>query len=74
MVERKSPVGNDERCAVVGCDITAERSISKDLAEEAGMKIEESSKRAHLCKEHYKEYKKKSKEDRKIGLLGHKQT
>lgn len=72
MVERKSPVEDDEKCVVVGCDRSAERSIAKDLAEEAGLKIEESSKRAHLCKEHYKEYKKKSKEDRKIGSLGHK--
>lgn len=72
MVERKSPVGNEDMCAVVGCDQSAERSIAKDLAEEAGLKIEESAKRAHLCKEHYKEYKKKSKTDRKIGMLGHK--
>ena len=71
MVERKSPVKDEERCNIKGCDKPAERSISKEAATEVEMEFDESARRAHLCKEHYKEYKKKSKTDRKIGTLGH---
>ena len=41
----------------------ADRSISADKVKAAGLKIG-TDKRAYLCKEHYKEYKKKSKKDK----------
>ena len=54
-----------EKCSVSGCSLEAERSISADKVKAAGLKIG-TDKRAYLCKEHYKEYKKKSKKDKQI--------
>jgi len=71
MVERKSPVKEAEKCSVKGCNNPAERSIPIEAAVEAGLEVDEDSRRAHLCKEHYKAYKKGSKTDRTIGSLGH---
>jgi hypothetical protein len=71
MVERKSPVKQAEKCSVKGCNNDAERSISVEAAIEAGLEVDENARRAHLCKEHYKAYKKGSKDDRTIGTLGH---
>lgn len=71
MADRKSPVHQEDRCSVKGCENTAERSISIEAADSVGMEIEESHRRAHLCKDHYKAYKKASKSDRTIDNLGH---
>ncbi|OPY31837.1 MAG: hypothetical protein A4E32_01441 [Methanomassiliicoccales archaeon PtaU1.Bin124] len=71
MVERKSPIREIEKCSVKGCNNPAERSISVEAAVEAGLEVDENARRAHLCKEHYKAYKKGSKDDRTIGTLGH---
>lgn len=57
-------------CDVEGCDNPVERSISAKKIEKAGLDIEESRGKVHLCKEHYKEYKKSSKADRKLETLG----
>ena len=60
-----------ENCSVSECTNQAERSISKNAADEAGLKLaDENARRAHLCKEHYKQYKKASKMDRKLENLG----
>jgi hypothetical protein len=71
MVERKSPVRNDDKCNVKGCQNSAERSLARDAAEEGGLEFEGESKRVHICKEHYKAWKKNTKKDREIGSLGH---
>ena len=49
-----------------GCSRNAERSIPSDKAKAAGLNVSSSEKRAYLCKEHYKEYKKKSKKDKTL--------
>jgi hypothetical protein len=54
------------KCVVVGCGRDAERSISMDKAKAAGLRVASSEKRAYLCKEHYKEYKKKTKKDKTL--------
>jgi hypothetical protein len=71
MAERKSPVPQEDECTVKGCGKEAERSISTESATEAGLDIIEGARRAHLCKDHYKEYKKRTKKDRKLDSLGH---
>jgi len=58
-------IDKGEKCNVSGCGKEADRSISADKVRAAGMNIG-SEKRAYLCKEHYKEYKKKSKKDKQI--------
>lgn len=50
-----------EKCSV--CGNVAIRSISAEKVKAAGMKAG-NDKRAFLCKEHYKEFKKKTKKDK----------
>jgi hypothetical protein len=54
------------KCSVSGCSRDAERSIPTDKAKSAGLNVASGEKRVYLCKEHYKEYKKKSKKDKMI--------
>jgi len=53
------------KCSIINCNETAVRSISIDKVEAAGLKVTE-TKRGYLCEQHYKEYKKKSKDDRRV--------
>jgi hypothetical protein len=51
---------------VSGCSREAVRSISADKVKAAGLSVSSKDKRAYICKEHYKEYKKKTKKDKTI--------
>ena len=54
------------KCDVSGCASVAERSISTDKAKHAGLHVGSGEKRGYLCREHYKEFKKKTKKDKTI--------
>ena len=69
MQVRRTTVGRidkGQKCSVSGCSREAERSISADKARAAGLNVGSQEKRAYLCKEHYKEFKKKTKKDKTI--------
>jgi hypothetical protein len=52
-------------CGVEGCDQNAERSITQSKARMAGdLDLDTSGKRVYLCRVHYKEWKKATKEER----------
>jgi hypothetical protein len=52
-------------CSVQGCEQTAERSMSGNKVSMAtDLVVDSSSRRVYLCREHYKEWKKSTKEDR----------
>jgi hypothetical protein len=53
------------KCSVTGCRQDAVRSLSAEKVRAAGLKAG-SERRAYLCKEHYKEYKKKTKKDKMV--------
>jgi hypothetical protein len=53
------------KCSVSGCSNEAARSISADKVKTAGLKVG-NEKRAYLCKEHYKDFKKKTKKDKRL--------
>jgi hypothetical protein len=53
------------KCSVSGCGRDAVRSLSGEKVRKAGLKVGQ-EKRAYLCREHYKEYKKKTKKDKQI--------
>jgi len=53
------------KCSVSGCGKEAVRSISAEKVKAAGLKVG-SEKRAYLCKDHYKEFKKKTKKDKQL--------
>lgn len=68
LLEGASELGRIDKgvkCNVSGCGRDAVRSLSGEKVKAAGLKIG-SEKRAYLCKEHYKEYKKKTKKDKQL--------
>ncbi|MDR0334591.1 MAG: hypothetical protein LBH69_01730 [Methanomassiliicoccaceae archaeon] len=61
-----------ETCDVAGCSKEAERSISLKQVKESKLSLKpECARAAHLCKDHYREYKKETKKDRKLNNLGY---
>lgn len=59
-------IDKGEKCSVSGCKNEAARSISTEKAQSAGLKVGSGEKRVFLCKEHYKEFKKKTKKDKTL--------
>ncbi len=55
-----------EKCNVSGCNNEAMRSITADKVKAAGLSVGSADKRAYICKEHYKEFKKKTKKDKTL--------
>lgn len=60
-----------EKCTVSGCSREAARSLSADKVKAAGLSVGSSENRAYICKEHYKEYKKKTKKDKTLDKWRH---
>lgn len=58
-------VAKGVKCSVSGCGEEAVRSLSSARIKSAGLKTE-SGRRGYLCKEHYKEYKKKTRKEKKV--------
>lgn len=58
-------VSKGVRCSVEGCGEPAVRSLSSQRVSRH-LKIAESRGRAYLCEKHYKEFKKLSREERRI--------
>ena len=59
------------KCSVSGCSNEAIRSVSIDKVKSAGLRVDSDQKRAYLCKEHYKEFKKKTKKDKILDKWRH---
>ena len=53
-------------CNLVGCSKEAVRSLSIEKVKSAGFNVRNDLRRAYLCKEHYKEYKKKTKKEKTL--------
>lgn len=53
-------------CDVEGCDNKGVRSITTAKVESAGLLVKSSNKKSVLCRDHYKEYKKETKDDRDL--------
>jgi len=57
-------------CDVKGCDGKKKQSVSANKAsKKAGLDVDTSERNVYLCKKHWKEYKKKTKEDREMKRL-----
>jgi hypothetical protein len=65
-VKNLGRVDKGVKCSVNNCKNDAIRSLSYDKAKSSGLKVTGEGKRAYLCKEHYKEFKKKTKKDKTI--------
>ncbi len=71
MAEPRHSSGKKEKCDIEGCSSEGERSIAGKKVEKAGLTLSsDPDKNAHLCREHYREFKKRSKKDRTIERLG----
>jgi hypothetical protein len=70
--ERKRIMGKISKgviCDVEGCEEKAERSVSYTLASLSSLKFKSSSRKVYLCKSHYKQFKKETKEARELERL-----
>jgi hypothetical protein len=71
MAEPRHKMQSQSNCDIQGCGEAAERSLSVKKVEAAGMNASGASgSSAHLCKKHYREFKKKSKKDRELERVG----
>jgi hypothetical protein len=63
-----APEGKPDLCAVEGCGQPAARSLSADKVKRvlADLKIGDVGRRAHLCRAHYRAFRKKTKEEREL--------
>ncbi len=59
-----------ETCAVRGCGAEAVRHLSLTEAKKGLPDLPDAGRRAPLCREHYKQWKKSTKEQRKLQRLG----
>ncbi len=59
-------IAKGAKCNVDGCTNDGARSLNTAKVENAGLKVNSTGKKAVLCKPHYKEYKKESKDDRAL--------
>ena len=59
-------ISKGAKCNVSGCNKDGVRSLSTSKVEGTGLSIAGGSKKTVLCKEHYKEWKKATKDEREI--------
>ncbi len=60
----------EDKCDVAGCAEAAERSLSRKKVKDAmDWSLKGEDKRTKLCKTHYRDFKKATKEERKIESL-----
>jgi hypothetical protein len=59
-----------EICDVAGCEKESERSLNYKQVSKTSLELKPGEHHSvHLCKEHYKTYKKESKQDREINSI-----
>jgi hypothetical protein len=56
-------------CAVPGCAEPAVRSLARIEVRKAFPALPEAGRRAPLCREHYKQYKKSTRKDRELARI-----
>jgi hypothetical protein len=59
-------ISKGAKCNVEGCDQDGVRSLNTTKVENAGLRVNSTGKKTVLCKDHYKEWKKESKDDRDL--------
>ena len=59
-------VSKGAKCNVEGCENDGARSLNTTKVENAGLRVNSTGKKTVLCKDHYKEWKKESKDDRDL--------
>lgn len=69
---RRSPRAGDADppCSIPGCGAASVRSLALAEARKGFSELPEGGGRAHLCREHYRTWKKKTKKERELQRLG----
>jgi hypothetical protein len=62
--------GEEATCDITGCQNRAERSLPASKLKKTNLDFDSSLKRVHLCKEHYRVYKKETRLERKLETMG----
>ena len=57
-------------CDVSGCSGESVKTVSASKAKLAGLSFPSELRKVHLCKEHYKKFKKATKKDRELERMG----
>ena len=57
-------------CDVSGCSAESVKTVSSSKAKDAGLSFPSNLRKVHLCKEHYKQFKKATKKDRELERMG----
>ena len=70
--KKESEVASKDQCAVAGCGKPAERHFAHGKVEAAlkGERLLATRGSAGICREHYRAYKKATKEDRELNREG----
>lgn len=63
-LRKSKPRDPIDKCSVSDCNETAIRSLSIKKVKSIISNVNSEGKRAHLCKAHYKDFKKKTKPER----------
>lgn len=63
------PTEDDVPCAIPGCGGASVRSLARSEVRKAFPHLSEEGRRAPLCKDHYKQWKKATKEARTLERL-----
>ncbi len=59
-------IAKGAKCNVDSCSSDGIRSLNTKKVESAGLRVPSANKKSVLCKQHYKEWKKETKEDREL--------
>ena len=59
-------IAKGAKCDVEGCDNDGARSLNTTKVENGGLTVTSGGKKSVLCKPHYKEWKKATKDDRDL--------
>jgi hypothetical protein len=59
-------IAKGAKCNIEGCANDGVRSLNTTKVENAGLRVNSKGKKTVLCKQHYKEWKKESKDDRDL--------
>ncbi|MCX8173615.1 MAG: hypothetical protein N3F63_03275 [Thermoplasmata archaeon] len=70
MPEMKHKLEEKEKCQIEGCKNTAERSVSAAKLSKVYSKMGERKGSVRICREHYRKFKKETKEERELERLG----
>lgn len=62
----------EEHCGVSGCPNQAVRSVPLEKLKEAlpGLGVKADFRRVHVCRDHYRQFRKKTKKERELDRLG----